>query len=191
VGDEMPTDAAASPAALAHPGYEGRAVFLSAADAVIAGPKVKVEPRNPGEAAAAAAGKRKKSDGVDPAHRLPDFVVRGWTTPDDSAEWSFDCPKAGAYVVTFDCLAAPSWSQGKRSEAARLAVSAGAEAVPADVSDLGGGHRVGFQLVDVARLTLPAGPVTLRVAPRGEKQSGLPAIRSVRLYPADAAEPPR
>jgi hypothetical protein len=58
--------------------------------------------------------------------------------------------------------------------------------VPVEVAGDVGGRRgsSSFHLIDVGQIALPAGRVTLRVTPR-EKDAGLPALRSVRLYPAE------
>lgn len=164
------------------PGYEDRGIFLSAADAIATGPKVKVEPRLPMSAAAtqrAAAPPKRGSAAA--ANRLPDVVVRGWSSPADSAEWTFAIPRAGRYAITFDCT-------GSTGGAAigTFKVEAAGESITATVDTERAGRkgRGAYQLIDVGSLSLPAGEVTLVVRPT-ETKRGFMALRSVRIYPTE------
>ena len=183
---EKPTDSEASLAALEHPGYEDRVVFLSAADAVVQGPKVTVEARSTSDAGySSRRGRGGIAGTVDPKNRLPNALVRHWAGPADSAEWTFDCPRAGQYVVTFDCI--PGTGSKSRSAAGgKFIVAVGDQQVPVEVAGDVGGRRgsSSFHLIDVGQIALPAGRVTLRISPQ-EKDAGLLALRSVRLYPAE------
>ena len=183
---ERPTDSEASLAALKHPGYEDRVVFLSAADATVQGPKVMVEARSPSDAGhASRRGRGGVASTVDPKNRLPNAVVRAWASPADSAEWTFDCPRAGRYVVTFDCIPGTG-SKARGTAGGKFVVAAGDQQVPVEVAGDVSGRRgsSSFHLIDVGQITLPAGRVTLRISPQ-EAESGLLALRSVRLYPAE------
>ncbi len=153
-------------------------VFLSAADAKAIGPKVSLEDRT-AKYSGGRPGKPSKSP-VDDKNRLPKVIVRGWSSPEDSAEWTFESPKAGKYVVTFDCL--PGGYKGVL--AGKFIVSAGAEKTEVNIVPDATGRRGSnsFHLIDVGQLQLPAGKVTLTITP-AEKDSGLLSIRSVRLYP--------
>ena len=182
--EDKPTDSEASLAALKHPGYEDRVVFLSAADAEVAGPKVRVEARS----ASGAAGytSRRGGNTVDPKNRLPNALVRSWAGPDDSAEWTFACPKAGRYVVTFDCVPGTGGSKGRGTAGGKFVIAAGGQQVVVEVEGDVSGRRgsSSFHLIDVGQIALPAGRVTLRISPQ-EKDAGLLSLRSVRLYPAE------
>ena len=177
---ELPTDSEASIAAMQHAGYADLVVFLSAAEAKVVGPRISLENRG----SSSYYSSRRPVSQVSDKNRIPNVIIRGWTSSADSAEWSFDCPKAGTYVITFDCI--PGYSSERKGIAAgKFLIVAGAEKLEAnlqvDVSGRKGSSS--FHLVDVGQIKLPAGKVTLRIAPNTEKDSGLPMLRSVRLYP--------
>jgi hypothetical protein len=179
----QPTESEASLAALKHPGYQDRVIFLSASDAKVTG-RAEVEAR-------AGSGyyytSRRSGSTVDPKNRLPNALIRSWGGPSDSAEWTLNCPQAGKYVITFDCV--PGYSSSKGTSGAslgRFTITAGSERLDAAVeADLRG--RKGsssFHLIDVGAIQLPAGQVTLKIQP-AEVDRGLLALRSVRIYPAE------
>jgi hypothetical protein len=182
------SDSEASLAALKHPGYQDQVVYLSAADATVAGPKARLEGLSGGGGDDLFRRRRPGVTAVDPKNKLPNALIRSWASPDDSAEWTFTCPRAGRYAVTFDCIAGvnASVTRGKGVAGGRFTIAAGGETVTADVTaDVGGRkwHASSFHLIDVATIDLPAGAVTLTVRP-AEKQAGLLSLRSVRIYPA-------
>lgn len=178
---DVATESEASTAALQHAGYADLVVFLSAADAKVAGPRVSLENRG----SSSYYSSRRPGSTVDEKNRLPNVLIRNWASREDSAEWTFTCPKAGAYMMTFDCVPGYSSTRAKGVAAGKFLVSAGKEQVSVELNvDVSG--RKGsssFHLVDVGEIRLPAGQVTLRIVPDTDKDAGLPTLRSVRLYP--------
>lgn len=178
---ELPSESDASIAAMQHAGYADLVVFLSAADAKVAGPRVSLENRGSSSYYAS----RRPGSAVNEKSRIPNVMIRGWTSSADSAEWSFDCPKAGTFVVTFDCIPGYSTDRAKGIAAGKFLITAAGQTVAADLEVDVSGRRgsSSFHLVDVGQIKLPAGKVTLRITPNTDKDSGLPMLRSVRLYP--------
>ena len=180
---ELPTDSEASIAAMQHAGYADLVVFLSAADAKVTGPRISLE--NRGSLNYHSSRRPGLGSQVSDKNRIPNVIIRGWTSSADSAEWSFDCPKAGKYVITFDCIPGYNSDRGKGIAAGKFLIVAGAEKLEANLEVDVSGRRgsSSFHLVDVGQIRLPAGKVTLRISPNTEKDAGLPMLRSVRLYP--------
>jgi hypothetical protein len=179
--NEAPTESEASIAALQHAGYADLVVFLSAADAKVAGPRVSLENRG----SSSYYSSRRPGSQVSEKNRIPNVLIRGWLSSEDSAEWTFECPKAGTYVITFDCV--PGYNSSRKGIAAgKFQITAGKERIEAnlevDVSGRKGSSS--FHLVDVGQIKLPTGRVTLRIAPNTDKDPSLPLLRSVRLYPS-------
>lgn len=179
---EQATDSEASLAALKNPGYEARVVYLSAADAKLNGSRIRFERTGSGYF------NPRGGSAVDPKNRLPNGLIRGWTGPEDSVEWTFNCPQAGRYVVTFDCIAGGyGGSRGHGVAGGKFEITSGDQKLVKEVAaDVRGrhGYSSSYHLIDVGEINLSAGQITLKVQP-AEKDSGLLAIRSVRLYPAE------
>lgn len=178
---EEPTDSEASVAAMQHAGYADLVVFLSAADAKVTGPRISLENRG----SSSYYSSRRPGSVVSEKSKIPNVMIRGWTSRNDSAEWTLECPKAGTYTITFDCVPGYSSSRAKGIAAGRFTITAGKEVTQANIEvDVSG--RKGsssFHLVDVGRIKLPAGRVVLRISPDTDQDTGLPMLRSVRLYP--------
>jgi len=187
IADEEPqtdvaTESEASQAALKHAGYEDRVVYLSAAEAKVAGPRISLENRG----SSSYYSSRRPASRVDEKNRLPNALIRGWSSSADSAEWTFDCPQAGGYVLTFDCMSGSS-SRSGRTISGKFTITAGQVTIDADVNvDISGRKgSTSYHLIDVGQIKLPAGKVTLRIVPNTEKDASLLLLRSVRLYPAE------
>jgi hypothetical protein len=179
----QPTESEASIAALKHPGYQDRVVYLAAGDA-------KVEGRTQVEARAGSSyyySSRRGGSVVDPKNRLPNALIRSWAAPTDSAEWTFTCPQAGKYVITFDCIPGYSTTRAHGVAGGKFLITAGNEKLDANVeADVSGrkGYSTSFHLIDVGAIRLPAGQVSLKIQP-AEVDKGLLSLRSVRIYPAE------
>jgi hypothetical protein len=180
--NDQPTDSEASLAALKHPGYQDRVIYLTAADAKVEGPKVRFE-RTAGYAFSG------RGPVVDQKNRLPNGLIRYWTGPSDSATWTFNCPQAGKYVVTFDCIASNAYgtSRSRGVAGGKFNITSGeatlTRLVEADVRGRHG-YSSAYHLVDVGEIYLSAGQIDLKIQP-AEADSGLLGVRSVRLYPAE------
>lgn len=178
---DEPSESEASIAALTHAGYADLVVFLSAADAKVAGPRISLENRGSSSFYTS----RKPGGFVSDKNKIPNVLIRGWTSRQDSAEWTLDVPRAGKYIVTFDCVPGYSSGRSKGVAAGRFTITAGKETVEAsfDVDTSGRKGSSSFHLVDVGQINLPVGRVTLRIVPDADQDSNLPQLRSVRLYP--------
>jgi hypothetical protein len=159
-------------------GFKGQSIFLSAADARVNGPRVRVESLGSVRPTWTSRGRA-----VDPKSQIPNARIQYWTGPEDSAEWTFTSPEAGTYAVAFDCV--PGYSGGDRARgvaAGEFTITAGDQTllakVEADTTGKYGSASV-FQ-VNVGTISLPAGEVTMRIMPT-TKQAGLLGLRSVRV----------
>ncbi|HEX8912647.1 MAG TPA: hypothetical protein VF796_09845 [Humisphaera sp.] len=159
-------------------GFKGQSIFLSAADARVNGPRVRVENLGSVRPMWSSRGRA-----IDPKSQIPNARIQYWSGPEDSAEWTFTCPEAGSYAVAFDCV--PGYSGGDRPRgvaAGQFTITAGDQTLQAKVeADTTGkyGSASVFQ-VNVGTINLPAGEVTMKIAPT-TKQNGLLGLRSVRV----------
>jgi hypothetical protein len=188
IDDQATTDPDA--AAATQPTMVDRSVFLSAADARLAGPKIELLARDNYVL--------KTGDGRPPApppdfpefrgsrdgrhHRVPPppFLAR-WVTPEDCAEWDFESPAEGTYSVNF-VYSGPPNRTGKTG--GPFVVSIGTEQII--VSPKPTTNGTSFEMADVGELHLPKGQVRLTVRAEGKLTYETSIrLRSVRLFPAE------
>jgi hypothetical protein len=157
--------------------FKGQSLFLSAADARVSGSKARIESTSSGRTT------WERGRTVDPSRKIPNARVTGWAAPDDVAEWTFNCPEAGTYVIVFDCVPGyGSYDRPRGLAIGRFTITANDQKLDAEVSvDTSGryGSSSVYQ-VGVGKMNLPAGEVRLRVSPT-EKQTGLLGLRSIRV----------
>jgi hypothetical protein len=110
----------------------------------------------------------------------PPPVISAWSQPQDVAEWTFRVPRAGRYAVTLVYTAGTAsrrWSEGEGGGRFELAV--GDEELTGRIEATGRGYR----MVEVGKVSLAAGPATLRLRPAEKLGEPLMTLRSVTLYP--------
>jgi hypothetical protein len=180
------TDAAQDPdaavVAMENQGYKAGMIYLSATDATVEGPHVRIE-----RLSSTPTWGRRGGAVVDPKNMLPQGTVRGWTGPEDSATWTFNCPKAGKYSITFTCTSGGGHGGVRGVAGGKFNISSGSSRITPDIDvDVRGRHNYSFAWheAQVGEIDLAEGQVSLKIQP-AEKDTNLLAIRSVRLYPAE------
>jgi hypothetical protein len=170
-GDPSAGDGAPAPP---EPPAADRTILLKAEDAKLSGRNVR---RSDFGAGAGDRWSGRRRGGI-----VSSSVVTGWLTPEDSAEWTVDVPKAGKYAITFDYAS----SMDKRTVAGGVAgfvLTVGGRRITGELAPTHSGRA--FELVDVGVVELPAGRVTLTIAPEATLRDALMNLRSVRLFPAE------
>jgi hypothetical protein len=173
------------------PGVVDRSVFLSASDAKLTGPRIALFARDNIVL--------KTGDGQPPTlepelpmfgrgfregrHRRtppPPFLSR-WASPEDVAEWTFDSPAEGKYIVSFVYSGPPSRQAGKTG--GPFVVSIGTQQIIASPKPTTSAYS--FEMADMGELRLPKGPVHLTIRPQGKVSYDTSIrLRSVRLFPS-------
>jgi hypothetical protein len=173
-------EAEAAVAALENQGYKAGMIYLSAPDARLDGPRIRLE--RTGYTTYSPRG-----NVVDPKNRLPNGVIRGWIGPEDSATWSFNCPQAGKYAISFVCTSGGNKGGSHAVAGGKFDIISGASKITQEVeADVRGKHAFSSSYHDVAvgEIDLAAGDITLKIQP-AERDTNLLAIRSVRLIPVE------
>jgi hypothetical protein len=198
-----PVDAPAAPPALAAitppsippaspPPATAAAIVLAADAAKVSGPRVRLYTSREEKEEEGGDGLRdrdremirERMRGRRPPQRQdegpPPPVIRGWSQPQDVAEWSFAVPQAGSYAVTLVYNAGTAsrrWTEG--TEGGRFELTVADEKFAGRVEATGRGYR----MVEVGKVALAKGEATLQLRPAEKLSQPLMTLRSVTLYP--------